>query len=169
MASGDPVVQVLRTLTPGASFAYLSRLAGGSTPAESYLVWTFPDTGSTYLDYLCQLEGYDGGGLTFRIGHRAGTAGAGLDVVWQIGIRRIQDDAEDTSAAHTYDFNTVTAPVASAATEVAYDEITFTNGADMDSWADRELAIVRVLRDPANADDDLGNTAYLWSLVGRET
>ena len=168
MASGAPVVQILRVMPPGASFSYLTRIAGASTPAEAYLVWTFPDSASTYLDLLCELRGYAGGGLTLALKWSA--AANTNNAVWQAAIRRIADDAEDMdTTAQTYDFNTVTAAAPSAVGELSYDNITFTDGADMDSWADGELAIIRILRDPANGSDNLANTAYLWSLTGRET
>jgi len=167
MASGDQVVKILRVMPPGASFAYLSRLAGGSTPAENILAWTFPDAAATYLDFLCALHGYGGGGLTFRLGW--GTPATANNAVWQLAIRRIADDAEDLDTSQTYDFNTVTAPAPSATLELSYDNIAFTNGADMDNWAAGEMAIVRLMRDPANGSDNLANTAYLFGLYGYET
>lgn len=167
MASGDPVIKILRVLPPGASFSFPTRIAGGSTPAESYRVWTFPDAAATYLDFLCAMKGYDGGGLTLRLAWSA--LATSNNAVWQAAIRRIADDADDMDTSHTYDFNTVTAAAPSASHELSYDNITFTNGADMDSWADDELAVVRILRNPAHASDNLANTAYLWGLYGFET
>lgn len=155
-------------MPPATSFSYLSRIAGTSTPAESSLVWTFPDSAATYLDFLCALKGYASGGLTLRLGWSC--VGTTNNAVWQVAIRRIADDAEDMdTTAQTYDYNTVTAAAPSASGELSYDNITFTDGADMDSWADGELAIIRVLRDPANGSDNLANIAYLWGFFGYET
>jgi hypothetical protein len=168
MASGNPIVQVIRVLPPATSFAYLTNIAGGSTPAERSLVWTFPDAAATYLDMLCALKGYGGGGLTLRLAWSS--LATSNNAVWQAAIRRIVDDAEDMDTSHSYDYNNsgaVTAP--SAVNELSYDSITFTDGADMDSWADNELAYIRLLRDPAHASDNLANTAYLWGLWGYET
>jgi hypothetical protein len=167
MASGNPVVQILRVLPPATSFAPPQVINGGSSPAERYIVWQFADAASAYIDFLCALKGYGGGGLTLRLGWSS--LATANNAVWQAAIRRIADDAEDMDTSQTYDFNTVTAAAPSAVNEVVYDNITFTDGADMDSWADGELAIVRVLRDPANGSDNLANTAYLWGLTGYET
>jgi len=169
MASGDPVVQIIKTLPPGATFATIDTKVGGATPAESVRVWDFDAGTSEYIDFLCRLHGYGGGGLTFRIFWSADTATT-AEVVWDIAIRRFADDAEDLDTAHSYDFNTsgaVTAP--SALNEIGYDTITFTDGVDMDSWADGELAIVRLARDADEAGDDMAGDAELWALVGEET
>jgi hypothetical protein len=166
MASGSPVIQTHRVFPLTTTGAYLSHIAGGSTPAERYAVWTFPDAGG-YLDVLVSLKGYAGGGLTVRLGWSSlATSNA---AVWQVAFRRISDDADDMDTSHTYDFNTVTATTASAVNEVAYDNVTFTDGADMDSWADGEMAIMRILRIGSHGSDTLGNTAYLWGWIGYET
>lgn len=169
MAANDPVVKLLKVIPPGANFAYESRLAGGSTPAENVTVWTFPDGAETVLDILAILEGYESGGLTFPLKWSASVASGNVE--WEMAVRRFADDAEDLDSAHTYAFNTVTAGVPSAVNEVGYDNITFTNGADMDSWADRELAIIRIRRDAqaGNTDDTAAGIAYLWGLHGYET
>lgn len=56
-----------------------------------------------------------------------------------------------------------------AAGEVSYTTVTFTDGADMDSWANGELAIVRIRRDPANAGDTITEDAQLIGWCIRET
>ena len=168
MASGSPVVQILAVMPPATSGATLDTLTGTSTPAEAIPVWTFADAAAAYMDFLCALKGYAGGGLTLRLVWAA--AVTTNNAVWQAAIRRIADDAEDLdTTAQTYDFNTVTAAAPSAVGEVSYDNITFTNGADMDSWADGELAIIRILRDPANGSDTLANTARLLGFIGYES
>lgn len=168
MASGDPVVQILREMPPGASAATLDARPGGSTPAENVIVHDFDASSDEYLDFLCQLEGYDSGGLTFTIYWSASSATSG-DVRWEIGIRRVQDDAEDIDTSHSYQFNAVTDTAPSASGEVVQVDITFTDGADMDSWADGELAIIRIHRDYDHVDDDMSGDAELWGVVGMET
>lgn len=154
MASGDPVGLIMEVMPPASSAAQPDARAGASSPAESVDVWDFDDTTDEYVDYKVWLTGYDGGGLTLRIAHMASSATSG-NFVWQAAIRALPDDTEDLdTTAHTYAFNTVTAAVASAAGEIAYDSITFTNGADMDSWADGEVAIVRVGRKPSDTTND---------------
>lgn len=168
MASGDAVVQVIRVIPPGADAATMDARPGGSTPVENVMVWDFDATSAEYLDLLCKLEGYDGGGLTFTLVWSASSATSG-DVVWGIAIRRIQDDAEDIDAAHSYNFNSVTDTAPSASGEVSYPTITFTDGVDMDSWAEGELAIIRVKRDAGSGSDTMSGDAELWSLSGVET
>lgn len=169
MAATDPVVEILKVMAPAANYATEDVRAGGSTPAESTHVWDFDDTTTEYIDFLCVLRGYDGGGVTFTLPWSATSATTG-QVRWGIAIRRVADDAEDLDASHTYDFNTVDDTAASASGELSYPTITFTDGADMDSWADGELAIVRVQRvggEPSGSP--MTGDAELLSIIGKET
>lgn len=168
MASGQVVGLILGEMPPGASAAALTARVGGSTPAESVLVWAFDAATAEYLDLKVMLDGYDGGGLTVTLIWSAATATSG-NVVWGVAIRAMPDDAENIGTSHTYDYNAVTAGAPSASGEVAYDTITFTNGADMDSWADGQAAVVRVRRDAANGSDTMTGDAELWGVVIRET
>ena len=169
MASGDAVVQVLAVMPPGTTAATLDVRPGGSTPAENVIVYDFDAASDEYMDFLCKLEGYAGGGLTFTIPWSASSATTG-QVRWEIAIRRINDDAEDIDAAHTYDYNGASDTCASASGELSYPTITFTDGTDMDSWAEGELAIVRVHRDYDHADDAMTGDAELWGVpLGLET
>lgn len=168
MASSDPVVQILRELPPAANFAPLARRAGGSTPAEGVLVWAFDASAIEYMDFLCRLVGYDGGGLTFVLPWSAASATSGA-TRWGVAIRRLQDDAEDIDASQTYDFNEADDTAPSASGELSYPTIAFTNGADMDNWAEGELAIVRVQRNATHANDNMTGDAELWALSGAET
>lgn len=133
-------------------------------------MWAFADAASAYMDFYGRLQGYGGGGLTLKFAWSS--PATSNSAVWQAAIRRIADDAEDLdTTAETYAFNTVTATAPSVAGEVSYDSITFTDGADMDSVADGEYFILRILRDPANASDNLANTAnlHIGSIVLMET
>lgn len=169
MASGDAVVQVLKVMPPGATAATMDVRAGGSTPAESVLVWDFDDSIIEYMDFLCKLEGYGGGGLTFTTPWSATSATNGV-CRWGIAIRAFPDDAEDIDVNHDYEFNDVDDTAASASGELSYPAIAFTDGADMDSWAEGELAIVRVRRNASHANDTMTGDAELWSApLGLET
>lgn len=167
MASGDPVVQIIHEMPPGTLAALLDVRAGGSTPAEGVLLHDFDASTIWYLDLLCLLVGYDGGGLEFTGPWSASTATSG-EVRLEIAIRRMQDDAEDIDAAHTYVYNGVTDTAPSVSGELSYPTIAFTDGADMDLWADGELAIVRVRRNTAHGDDDMSGDMELWSISGVE-
>lgn len=74
MASGDAVVKVLKVMPPGASVATIDTRAGGSTPAEAVMVWDFDASSDEYMDFMCELAGYDGGGSWARWGMRPGCA-----------------------------------------------------------------------------------------------
>lgn len=168
MASGDIVVQVLREMPPGSTGASPVRMTGGSTPAEGVLGYAFDAATDEFYDFLCRLEGYGAGGLTFEMVSSAASATTG-NVIAGVAVRRFADDVEDLDSSHTYDFNTATIGAPSAVGEVTYDTIAFTDGADMDSWAEGELAIVRVTRDANNGSDTMAGDWHLWDIVGRET
>ena len=169
MATGDIVGQIIRVIPPATAYATPDARAGGSTPAENVPVWDFDDTTAEYLDFLCVLgPNYAGGGLTIVLPWSATSATSGA-TVWQVAIRRIADDAEDVDASQTYDYNTVADTCASAAGEISMPTVAFTSGADMDSWAAGEVAIVRVGRLPTDGSDNMVGDAELWTPIIKET
>lgn len=168
MATGNPVVEVLEVLTPATLAAELTVRAGGSTPAERVSVHAFDAATIEYIDYKCALRGYAGGGLTFILPWSAASATSGV-TRWGIGIRRVGDDIEDIDTSQTYDYNDVDDTAASASGEISMPSITFTDGVDMDSWADGEIAIVRVRRNASHANDTMTGDAELWGILGKET
>ena len=169
MAANDPVVQIIREIPPAASSAAIISRAGGSTPAENVVGHAFDAASDEYMDFLCRLHGYDGGGLTLVLAWTPDTATSG-NCDWEASIRAIPDDAEDLDGSHTYVANGVIAASPNAAGEVGYDSITFTDGADMDSLADGELFILRIMRDANDATNDtMTGDAQLWDVLGYET
>ena len=159
--------RIIQAMPPSANAATIDYRAGGSTPAEQFQVWDFDDTAAEYMDFKCRLLGYGGGGLTFNIAWSSEDQTSGA-CQWEIAIRRIASDAEDIDTSHSYVFNTVSDTTASATGELIYSTIAFTDGADMDSWADGEMAIVRVRRNP-DGTDTLINDAEFHALFGKET
>jgi hypothetical protein len=169
MASGGNVGKILKAMPPDANAATIDFRSGGSTPGEQYMVWDFDHTTVEYMDFLCFLIGYDGGGLDVVIPWSADGTNAG-NVIWSVAFRAIPDDTEDVDAVHAYAYNDVTDAAPSVDGEVVYPEISFTDGADMDSWADGELAIMRVRRRADQAGDTMNaNDAQLWMPVIKET
>lgn len=168
MASGDPVVIVHEVLPPATLFAQLARRPGGSTPVEGANIWGFDAATIWYLDFLCSLRGYGGAGLTFTLPWMAATATSGV-TRWGTAVRRLQAGTDDIDASHTYDFNVLDATAPGTSGFTLYSEIAHTDGADMDSWANGELAIVRVRREANHANDTMAGNAQLWTLLGRET
>lgn len=171
MASGDTLcVFTARDAVPSAtSGATHGILAGAASPAEGVPTLAFDAATDEHADFTGVMpRAYGGGGLTLTLyWAAAATSGA---VVWNAAIRRIADDAEDIdTTAHSYDANAVTATTASAAGEVDYAAITFTNGADMDSLAVGELFILRITRDADNGSDDMTGDALLIAVEIKET
>ncbi len=169
MATGKIVAQIMKTMQPAANYPQPVIIAGGSTPAERVQAWAFDPSTIEYLDFLCFLNGYDGGGLTLIFIWSSGATTG--NVVWSAAIRRLQDDTEDIDTSQTYDYNNAAADAtATASREQAYTTLTFTNGADMDSVANNEAFILRVRRVATDANDTLNsNDAELWGVVIKET
>jgi len=168
MASGQPVVIILDTLVPNANSPQLTIRTGGSTPAERVTLWAFDAATIEYIDFKCMLMGYGSGGLTFSHPWSGATATTGVARTG-IAIRRMADDAEDIDTSKTYDYNDTDDTVASASGEESYPTTAFTDGADMDSWANGEIAIVRFRRNASHANDTMAGDLELWGLIGKET
>ncbi len=168
MASGDPVVQKHVVMIPKTLAAGANWREGASSPVERLPIFLFDQTTTEYMDFLCFLEGYGGNGLTLRLAWMAPTLTTN-NVRWGAAIRRFQDDVDKLDVSHTYAFNDVAAddPAPSAAGELGYVNITFADGADMDSWANGEFAIIRIRRTPATSN--LAEDAQLVNWSGKET
>ena len=133
MASGDLVVIVHHIMPPATAGARFGTRLGASTPAELVPYYAFDASADEYLDFFCVRHGYGGAGLTFRLTSMAATATTGGALI-ALAMRRIADDTEDVDVAHTYDYNEVRIPCASAAGELTYDTITFTPGPTWITW-----------------------------------
>lgn len=174
MGAGNTLFRLspLANSPPATGYAQFDIVVGASSPAESIPVLAFDAAADEYADFRVSLPyTYAGGGLTFTIAWSAASAIIGT-VRWGIAIRRIADDVEDMdTTAKTYDFNTGGFTTASASGEVVYDTIAFTAGADMDSWAVGEEAIIRVFRDGdgTSGTDDMAGDAFLHAVSCRET
>jgi hypothetical protein len=172
VSAGKPVVSGWEEMPPATSYAQRTTITGAATPAEAVPVLAF-DGGSSdeYMDFLCRLsEDYAGGGLTFK-GQFSMASATSNNVRLGIAIRRLNDDAEDIdTTAHSYSFQEATVAVASAVGEPKYFTIAFTDGAQMDSWAAGELAIVRFRREASDTTNDTAaGDMYLIHLDAIET
>lgn len=171
MASGNTllVLTPLDNVPPATLYAPLDIMVGTSTPAESIPILKFDDTTVWYADFYGVMPStYAGGGVTLAFYWSA--AAATNNGVWAAAFRRVADDDEDLdTTAHTYDYNT-TADLtpASAVGEVAYDTLTFTDGADMDSVTAGDYFILRVKR-PAPSGTKITGNQHLHALVIKET
>lgn len=95
-------------------------------------------------------QNYGGGGLTLKIGYSMTSATSGnvdLDAaIERIGDQQQDVDSDSFAAANSVDNTTV--PSTSGNVDVV--EITFTDGADMDSLAAGELGRIKITRDATN-------------------
>jgi len=168
MASGDVVVFPLQEQPPESDYATRDVRLGSASPKEGFSVWDFDASSAEYMDHLCQLVGYDDGGLTFN-GEVAFSSATSGSAVVGMAVRRL-DAADDMDVGHTYDFNvTKIAAPATCGYPVSFS-ISFTHGADMDSWANGEQANVRFYRNAGTATDDAAGDLELrgWPM-GQET
>jgi hypothetical protein len=168
MASGDNVVVVLAVMPPDSSYAVEDWRVGATTISENFPVLDFAAAVDRYIDFLCRLEGYGGGGLTLTLPWSASSAITG-DVRWGVAVLRWNYDAEDVDVSHTYDFNSVDDTAPGTSGYITNPTVAFTSGADMDSWAEGELALVRIRREGTHANDDMSGDAELWMPRGLET
>lgn len=175
MASGDTLLTLdpQNNCGPSTDFATQDTIAGGSTPPEDISVLDFDASASEYADFKFDMPlHYAGGGLTVTIKYSMTSdhdEGTPHKVRWEAAFRRIQDDAEAISGAHTYQYNGVSDIVPSALTEISHAVITFTDGADMDSLVAGEMAILRIYRDHDHADDNATGDAELQLITIKET
>ena len=113
---------------------------------------------------------YDGGGITLTLSIAA-TSATTADFSFAAFILSITPDADDlgTKKFAAPQAN-IAIDVASAAGETVDADITFTSGAQMDSWAVGEWAYILVMRDAQDGTaDDAAGDAELVGLVVAET
>lgn len=167
MASGDSLCTFFPQdgEPPSSAFASLDTRAGVA-------VLDFDDT----TDESMQFGGfmprhYAGGGITVTIGWMAtDTTVTPHNVRWDCAFKSVSADADDLDSKAFAAVNSVTDAEASASGEVAYAEITFTDGADMDSVAAGEYFRMIITRDADHAtDDDLTGDAEVVFVEVRET
>ena len=171
MASGDTLLAItagLSGVAPDANPASLLTFTGGTTPGEVHPHLAFDDTTVEYMDFhLLMPRHYGGGGLTLTfIWSSNVTTGS---VIWSAAFKSVSDDVDDLDTKAFAAYNDAAADAtASAAGEVAYTTLTFTDGADMDSVAAGEMFLMRVRRNTAGSDDMVGD-AELHRIEIQET
>lgn len=174
MASGDSllVFTALDNEPPDADFATRDDILTTSTDEPDDLIPVLDfDPGATqeYAVFSSVMpRHYDGGGITVTL-YWSCEATSG-NVKWDVAFKSFSDDADSLLTKVYAAVNTVTDAVASAARELAYSTITFTDGADMDSVAVGEYFRMLVTRDSADAADTVNsNDAELVAIEIRET
>lgn len=167
MASGDVLVifTPLHNQPRGSSYATLDTRNShpvldfdAATDEEAYFGGVLPNY-------------YSGGGLTVTLVWSASTATSG-NCVWQVDIERHSDDNVDLDSDSFGGLNgsgAVAAPNVSG--EVSYDNVTFTDGADMDNLVANESFRLKVRRDAddTSATDNMTGDAELHRVIVKET
>lgn len=158
MASGDLLfwAEARSALLPSTVFAQIDVITGGSTPAEQLTVLDFDAGATENADFIVPAMPpcYDGGGIKINVNLSMTSDNGGAHKVRvNAAIRRL-DSGEAYTSSHSYDFNGVSITVPNATGKAVSGDITFTDGADMDSWAVGEPAIIRMQRQYDHADDD---------------
>jgi hypothetical protein len=136
---------------------------------NNHLVWDFDAATNESLDFELVLpRNYNGGGLTVTIIWSATTAASGV-TRWLAAFERHQADTTDidTDSFATAQAVNATAPGTNGAR--SYDEIAFTDGAQIDSLAVGESFRLRVTRDATDAADTMVGDAELGRIEIRET
>lgn len=172
MAAGDTLVILtpLHNVPPATLGATPDTFPGGTTPAETHPVLDFDSATVEYADFYGFMpRHYGGGGLTLSfLWSSDATTG---NVIWSAAFKSVSDDADDLDTKAFAAYNDAAADAtASAAGEVAYTTLAFTDGADMDSVAAGEMFILRIRRRADQGGDTLNsNDAELHIVEIRET
>lgn len=169
MASGQNVLKIFEPMPPGATAAYQTAVAGGSTPPESALPFAFVDALSRYMDWKVRLINYGGAGLTFRLAHDTQTGTAGNNARIGLALRRMQNNTTSLSSSLTYVYTTNDLATPSSRTRWMYSDVAVTNGANMDNMADGDYGILRVFRDGGHANDTISGIWLLHGISAVET
>jgi hypothetical protein len=172
MASGNSLLHFTpqHGIPPTTLYAQHDVIVGASTPAEAIPVIAYDSSATEHMDFRGKMPAhYGGGGVTLIICSGAATTTGG--VRWEAAFRAFEDDTEDLdTTAHTYDYNGVTvSTLASVQGEVTYDNITFTDGADMDSVGAGDEFILRIKRTHDDAGDTAAADAFLYGVSIAET
>ena len=91
------------------------------------------------------------------------------DVIWDVSFERIGDGQQDVDSDGFAAVNSVTDTAPGTDGFVTIANVTFTDGADMDSVAVGELFRLKITRDADNGSDDLDADAELHAVELKET
>lgn len=158
-ASGDTlaVFTPQGNMPPSASFATFDTRAG-------YVVLDFDDTADESAIFWGYMPAnYAGGGITVTVMWMATSATTGT-ISLDVALMSITDDADDLDTKAFAAANNANPTTASATGEVDYIDVTFTDGADMDSVAANEAFLIKITRD-ANGTTSTDNLVGDMELV----
>ena len=113
---------------------------------------------------------YDGGGITVTVGWMATSATSGT-ISLDVAFKSISDDSDDVDTKAFAAANNANPTAPNVSGEVDYVEITFTDGADMDSIAAGEYFRMQISRDAdsTTSTDNMSGDMELVFLEIRES
>jgi len=175
MASGDTLIVFtpLQNVPPDADFATVDTTLTASADE--------PDDHVTTLDFDAGATNEFASFMGFMPNNYAGTTGITCTIMWsssattgvcrwEIQFKSVTDDADDLDSKVYAAQNSVDATTANVAGEIDYVDITFTNGADMDSVVANEMFFLSINRDSADTcADTLAADGELLMIVVKET
>ena len=170
--SGTVIARIIERSPPATTNATESYITDSSSPNMVLSVLNFNATTASYMDFKCEMSPkYAGGGITIKLVWASNpvTGAASNEVRWGAAFRRVEISSDNSTSAHSYSYNDVDGTASATVGHWMDDEITFTDGADMDSVAAGETFILRIRRDPTHANDDNTGDASLISVSIRET
>ena len=145
----------LHNSAPATRFATVDTFADGSTPTLTHLVLDFGDeaTNTEFADFIAVMPGQYGTEALEVVISWSSNATSG-NVKWDVAWKSVTSDVDDLDTKAFAAIQTFTDATASAAGEVVYAVVDFTQ-AQADSVAANEMFILRVERDSADAGDTL--------------
>jgi hypothetical protein len=174
MASDDPihVCHPQAGMWPDADAAEAAWILKASSDEPDYQIPVLDfDPGATNEHMSWQFampDNYDGGGITVRIYWSSGATSG--NVKWDGAFTSYSDDADDTDSKAYATVQSTTQATASAAGEIQYTDIAFTDGGQIDNLAAGELGHFRLTRDSADAADTMNsNDARVHLVTLKET
>lgn len=136
---------------------------------NGHVVWDFDAAINEILDFESVLpRNYNGAGLTVALIWSATTATTGA-ARWLVSFERHQADVTDIDADSFAAAQAVNATTAAINGARSYDEVPFTDGAQIDGLAAGESFRMRVVRDATNVADTMVGDAELARIEIRET
>ena len=160
MASGDTIAGIIREQPPATDYA---------TPDETAAplpIYDFNDATTQTMYFLCQMAGqYDGSSsINVILPWKFSTYVGSQTCDWEVSFYRIQDDTDTVESFTFAAAQTVLDTEASAAGELSYASITFTN-AQADGVQPNELFVLRVVRDATGGTASPGDAELVWPLI----
>ena len=164
MASGDSLLMftALNNEPPSSNYATID-------VRNQHVVLDFDDsTDESAVFKGVMPRNYSGGGITVYI-HWSAAGVTTNNVIWDVSFERIGDGQQDVDSDGFAAVNSVTDAAPGTDGHVTIANVTFTDGADMDSVAVGELFRLKITRDADNASDTMAADAELHAIELKET